>query len=76
LFQELDVEPRIPALIEAPDWLRFDLRVGGEPLELAAGEALTYRRVLDFRRGLLLGEWRQRTPGGHSRTELAAVFLQ
>jgi trehalose/maltose hydrolase-like predicted phosphorylase len=65
LFDTSDREPRIPALVAAPDWLRLSLSVGGEPVALEEGQTLAYWRALDLRRGVLLGEWRQRTSGGH-----------
>ena len=33
-------------------------------MTLATGETLVYRRTLDWRRGLLVSEWRQRAPAG------------
>ena len=64
LFDISDREPRIPALVAAPDWLRLGLSVDGEPVALEDGQTLAYWRALDLRRGVLLGEWRQRTRGG------------
>ena len=64
LFDTSEREPRIPALVAAPDWLRLGLAVDGEPVSLGNGQTLAYWRALDFRRGVLLGEWRQRTSGG------------
>jgi trehalose/maltose hydrolase-like predicted phosphorylase len=63
-FEMLDRAPRIPALVVTPDWLRFRLWLDEEPVEIHSGETLTYWRALDLRRGLLLSEWQQRTPGG------------
>ncbi|MBV9653166.1 MAG: glycoside hydrolase family 65 protein [Acetobacteraceae bacterium] len=64
LFDQPDIEPRVPALIPAPDWLSVTLSVDGEPVRLHAGEPLLHRRTLDMRRGLMLLEWQQRTPNG------------
>ena len=57
-------EPHIPALVAAPDWLRLGLAADGEPVSLGNAQTLTSWRALDFRRGVLLGEWRQCTSGG------------
>ena len=64
LFQTLNREPQIPALVVTPDWLRLDVCVEGEPVEIDSGVTLTYWRALDLRRALLVSEWRQRTPSG------------
>ena len=54
----------MPALVPAPDWLRFRIVVDGTPLLLRSGELLAHRRTLDMRRGSLLVEWRHRDPRG------------
>ena len=64
LFDTSEREPCIPTLVAAPDWLRLRLTVDGEPVALDEGETLAYWRALDMRRGVLLGDWRQRTIGG------------
>jgi trehalose/maltose hydrolase-like predicted phosphorylase len=64
LFDTSEREPRIPALVAVPDWFRLSLSAGGEPVALDQGQTLAYWRALDLRRGVLLGEWRQRTTGG------------
>ena len=64
LFDIPDVDPPIPTLVPAPDWLRYRLSLEGEPLFLHSGELLVHRRTLDLRRGILLIEWHQRDPAG------------
>jgi hypothetical protein len=64
LFDIPDVDPPIPTLVPAPDWLRT-LSLEGEPLFLTP-RALVHRRTLDLRRGILLIEWHQRDPAGGS----------
>jgi trehalose/maltose hydrolase-like predicted phosphorylase len=64
LFDTSEREPRVPALVAAPDWLRLSLAIDDEPVVLEAGQTLDYWRALDLRRGVLLSDWRQRTRGG------------
>src|SRR5450755_4251997 len=66
LFDTPNTEPAVPALVPAPDWLRFRIVVDGSPLLLRSGELLSHRRILDMRRGGLLVEWRHRDPRGRS----------
>jgi trehalose/maltose hydrolase-like predicted phosphorylase len=66
LFDTPNTEPAVPALVPAPDWLRFRIVVDGAPLLLRSGELLAHRRTLDMRRGSLLVEWRHRDPRGRS----------
>jgi trehalose/maltose hydrolase-like predicted phosphorylase len=54
----------VPALVSGPNWLRLRLLVDREPISLEHGQTLEYCRALDFRRGVLISEWRQRTPTG------------
>jgi trehalose/maltose hydrolase-like predicted phosphorylase len=71
LFDVPPREPLVPALVPGPDWLRFDLLVAGAPLALESGQTLAHGRTVDFQRGVLIGEWRQRDPAGrvvHVRT--------
>src|SRR5215212_8543128 len=63
-FDTLPSDPPIPALVHGPDWLRFDLIVAGERLALERGETLAHGRTLDLRRGVLIGDWRQRDSAG------------
>ena len=51
LFDTPNTEPAVPALVPAPDWLRFRIVVDGQPLLLRSGELLAHRRTLDMRRG-------------------------
>ena len=64
LFDHSAGEPALPALARGPDWLRIDLLVDSQPLSLESGETLAHGRTLDFQRGVLIGEWRQRMPAG------------
>jgi trehalose/maltose hydrolase-like predicted phosphorylase len=64
LFDTSEREPRIPTRVAAPDWLRLRVTADGEPVALDEGQTLAYWRALDLRRGVLLGDWRQRTIGG------------
>ena len=66
LFDLTMTDPPIPALVPAPNWLRVRLLLDGEPLSLDAGTTLDHLRTLDYRRGLLLRDWRYRTPNGHT----------
>ena len=71
LFDTPNTEPPVPALVPAPDWLRVRIALEYRPLLLRAGSLLKHQRTLDFRRGLLLSEWRQRDHVGrtaHLRT--------
>ncbi len=64
LFDVPDTDPAVPALVPLADWLRVRITLDGEPLLLRSGEILQHRRTLDLRRGLLIGDWHQRTPAG------------
>lgn len=64
LFDTPPGETAVPGLVPGPDWLRLHVVVGGEPLALDAGETLEHVRTLDFRRGVLVREWRWRDPRG------------
>jgi trehalose/maltose hydrolase-like predicted phosphorylase len=64
LFDTPNTEPAVPALVPAPDWLRFRIILDGQPLLLRTGELVEHRRTLDMRRGNLLVEWRHRDPRG------------
>jgi trehalose/maltose hydrolase-like predicted phosphorylase len=65
LFDTAPGEVPLPRLVPGPDWLRLQLLVEGEPLAIEAGQTLAHRRTLDLRRGVLLGDWRQRDGAGH-----------
>ena len=64
LFDIPNIEPAVPVLMPAPDWLRVIIRLDGAPLLLRLGETRLHRRRLDLRRGLLITEWTQTTPSG------------
>jgi trehalose/maltose hydrolase-like predicted phosphorylase len=64
LFDTPNAEPPVPALVPAADWLRVRIQLNGKPLLLRSGDTLSYRRILDMRRGALHTEWRQRQPSG------------
>ena len=54
LFDVPNLAPAVPALVPAPDWLRFRIVVDGEPLVLHSGELLEHERTLDLTHGLML----------------------
>src|SRR5258708_8528602 len=70
LFDAPDTDPPVPALVPLADWSRVRITLDGEMLLLRSGEILQHRRTLDMRRGLLLADWRPRTPSA------AAVHLR
>ena len=51
-------------LVNAPNWLHFELLVGGEQFRLDRGEVLSYRRKLSLRDGVLNRQVRWRSPAG------------
>jgi len=64
LFDMPNAEPAVPALVPAADWLRVRILLDGEPLLMRTGTLLSHGRTLDMRRGLLISEWRHRSPSG------------
>jgi trehalose/maltose hydrolase-like predicted phosphorylase len=56
----------VPGLVPAPDWLRLRLSLAGEPMSLGPGHTLAFSRTLDWRRGLLLGDWHHRDSQGRT----------
>ncbi len=64
LFDSPDIEPPVPVLMSAPDWLRLIIRLDGQTLRLDPAGLLVHHRRLDLRRGLLIVEWRQRDANG------------
>src|SRR5690242_19420271 len=64
LFDTPNIDPPVPALVPAPDWLRVRVHLDGEPVLQHLGEKLHHQRILDMRRGALLTQWRHRHPGG------------
>ena len=59
-------EPRIRQPVPAPDWLCLRLIVDGMHLNLANGEMLEHRRVLDMSQGVVFRYWRQRDRVGRT----------
>lgn len=56
----------VPGMAWGPDWVRFQLRLNGDPTEMNQSEVLSHSRTLDMRRGLLLSTWEHATRlGGH-----------
>ncbi|HEX3995440.1 MAG TPA: hypothetical protein VHX39_30070, partial [Acetobacteraceae bacterium] len=64
LFDTPNTDPPVPALVPLADWLRVRVILDGEPLLLRTGQTMLHRRTLDMRRGVLIGNWQQRTPSG------------
>jgi trehalose/maltose hydrolase-like predicted phosphorylase len=59
-------DPKIRQPVPAPDWLCLRLLVDGMHLNLANGEVLEHRRVLDMSQGLVFRFWRQRDRVGRT----------
>ncbi len=57
-----------PRLAVAPTWTWVDLIIGGEPVNPLNAEVVSYRRVLDMKRGLLLSAMRLRDRRGRITT--------
>jgi trehalose/maltose hydrolase-like predicted phosphorylase len=66
LFDTPNTEPAVPALVPAPDWLRFRIVLDGAPLLLRSGELLAHHRSLDLRRAAVVADWWHRHPGGRA----------
>lgn len=66
LFDTPNTEPAVPALVPAPDWLRFRIVLDGVPLLLRSGELLAHHRSLDLRRGAVMADWWHRHPAGRT----------
>jgi len=64
LFDTPNIDPPVPALVPAPDWLRVRVHLDGAPVLQHLGEKLHHQRILDMRRGALLTQWRHRHPSG------------
>lgn len=56
----------MPSLVSAPDWLPLKIQLNGERLSPDATRAVEHRRVLDLRRGLLIGTLKQELQDGNS----------
>ena len=64
LFDIPNFTPPVPALVPVADWMRVRIHLDGALLRLDHGTLLGHSRTLDYRRGLLLTDWRQRTVAG------------
>ncbi|MPZ15365.1 MAG: hypothetical protein GEU73_13235 [Chloroflexi bacterium] len=64
LFELATTEPRVPALIPAPDWPHLQLWIDGEPVTPGNSRPTTVTRILDMRRGILWTHLRHRTRNG------------
>ncbi len=64
LFDELDADPPIPALVPAPDWLGVGITHNGVLLRPGARGVSGDVRLLDLRRGALWREWQYRDESG------------
>ncbi|HEX6291176.1 MAG TPA: glycosyl hydrolase family 65 protein [Herpetosiphonaceae bacterium] len=53
-------------LVAGPDWVQLKLIVAGAPLSIDSGTTLAHHRTLDFKRGVMIGEWQQRVPTGQT----------
>ncbi len=60
--------------VTAPDWLCLRLLVEGMPLNMANGEVLEHRRVLDLGQGIVYRYWRQRDRVGRTVRVRTARF--
>ncbi|MBV8576573.1 MAG: glycoside hydrolase family 65 protein, partial [Acetobacteraceae bacterium] len=67
LFDIPSPEQPIPELVAAADWLKVGVNVLGRPLVPHPADLLSYRAILDMRRGVLLTGGRVREPGGPVR---------
>lgn len=63
-FDASPTEPAVPALVQAPNWIRLRPFLEGELLARGRGETLEYTRTLDLRHGLVWTDWRQRDREG------------
>ncbi len=71
LFDELDSDPPIPALVPAPEWFGLRATLASTPLRPGTRGVSGHVRTLDLRRGALLREWDYRDEHGqfiHFRT--------
>ena len=56
LFDTPDIEPPVPVLMPAADWLRVNIHLNDIPVQLRAANLVSQRRSLDFRHGALIEE--------------------
>jgi trehalose/maltose hydrolase-like predicted phosphorylase len=54
----------VPGLLVTPDWTHLRATIDGHEVRVEGGRLLEHRRVLDFRRGLFLREWRHLDAAG------------
>jgi trehalose/maltose hydrolase-like predicted phosphorylase len=64
LFTTPDLPFSTPALVAAPDWTALRLSIDGQPVPSLAAGATAHPRMLDYRRGVLLGVWHAEGPAG------------
>ena len=64
LFDIPDIDPPVPVLMPAADWLRVQIHLNDNALQLRTGELILQRRTLDLRRGMMIKEWHHRDPAG------------
>jgi len=64
LFEVPNTDPPVPALVPVADWSRIRIMLDGKQLLGREGEILLGIRKLDMRRGVLISDWRHRTPAG------------
>ena len=63
-FDASSTEPAVPALVQAPNWIRLRPFLAGDVLSRGRGETIEFSRTLDLRHGMLWSEWRQRDRDG------------
>ena len=67
-------EPPGPELVPGPQWTTLAPRRDDEPLELAPGQLISHRRVLDMRQAILFRSWRQSLHSGIDASFRSARF--
>ncbi len=68
LFDTPEGEHAVPSLVVAPDWLRLQIQINGQPLSVDAAATTHHQRTVDFRRGIVISEWHIRHPEGEPMT--------
>jgi trehalose/maltose hydrolase-like predicted phosphorylase len=74
VFGHVEGELPGPELVCGPEWTHLRPHAAGRPVDLAEGETLEHRRVLDLRQGILFRRWRQRLPSGEEWSFRSARF--
>jgi trehalose/maltose hydrolase-like predicted phosphorylase len=64
LFDTPDIEPPVPVLMPAADWLRVNIHLNDMPVQLRTTNLVRQRRSLDLRRGALIEEILSTTDAG------------